>query len=64
MSANRAVVVDPGRLAIRPVRDPATDRGKAVVRVRAVSLNVSVCPAQGADPRADARYGTRIRGRR
>ncbi len=42
MSANRAVVVDPeapGRLVIRPVAEPVPDRGEAVVRVRAVSLN-------------------------
>ena len=39
---NRAVVVDPdapGRLVIREVADPAPDRGEAVVRVRAISLN-------------------------
>jgi NADPH:quinone reductase-like Zn-dependent oxidoreductase len=42
MSANRAVVVDPeapGRLVIRPVALPVTDRGEALVRVRAISLN-------------------------
>jgi NADPH2:quinone reductase len=40
--SNRAVVVDPeapGRLVIRPVPDPAPDRGEAIVRVRAISLN-------------------------
>lgn len=40
--SNRAVVVDPdapGRLVIRPVPDPAPDRGEAVVRVHAISLN-------------------------
>jgi NADPH:quinone reductase-like Zn-dependent oxidoreductase len=39
---NRAVVVDPaapGRLVIQSVPDPAPDRGEAVVRVRAISLN-------------------------
>jgi NADPH2:quinone reductase len=42
VSANRAVVVDPeapGRLVIRPVAEPVPDRGEAVVRVRALSLN-------------------------
>ncbi len=42
MSDTRAVVVDPeapGRLVIRPVAEPVPDRGEAVVRVRAISLN-------------------------
>lgn len=42
MSDNRAVVVDPaapGRLVIRAVPDPVPDRGEAIVRVRALSLN-------------------------
>jgi NADPH:quinone reductase-like Zn-dependent oxidoreductase len=42
VNANRAVVVDPdapGRLVIRPVAEPIPDRGEAVVRVRALSLN-------------------------
>ena len=42
MPANRAVVVDPeapGRLVIRAVPEPVTDRGEALVRVRAISLN-------------------------
>src|SRR5262245_43211894 len=40
--SNRAVVVDPaapGRLVIASVPDPTPDRGEAVVRVRAISLN-------------------------
>jgi NADPH:quinone reductase-like Zn-dependent oxidoreductase len=42
MSDNRAVVVDPealGRLVIRAAAEPVPDRGEAVVRVRAISLN-------------------------
>src|SRR5207253_10577223 len=42
MSGNHAVVVDPnapGRLVIAPVADPAPERGEALVRVRAISLN-------------------------
>jgi NADPH:quinone reductase-like Zn-dependent oxidoreductase len=42
MSDNRAVVVDPaapGRLVLRAVPDPIPDRGEAIVRVRAISLN-------------------------
>ena len=42
MSANRAVVVDPeapGRLVIKPVPEPISDRGEAIVAVRALSLN-------------------------
>ncbi len=40
--SNRAIVVDPeapGRLVIHSVADPVTDRGEALVRVRAISLN-------------------------
>jgi NADPH:quinone reductase len=40
--SNRAVVVDPeapGRLVLRPVPDPLPDRGEAVVRLKALSLN-------------------------
>ncbi len=40
--SNRAVVVDPeapGRLVIRPAADPVADRGEAIVRVKALSLN-------------------------
>jgi len=42
VSDNHAVVVDPaaaGRLVIRAVPDPTPDRGEAIVRVRAISLN-------------------------
>jgi NADPH2:quinone reductase len=40
--SNRAVVVDPeapGRLVLRPVPEPVPDRGEAVVRLKALSLN-------------------------
>ena len=40
--SHRAVVVDPaaaGRLVIASVPDPTPDRGEAIVRVRAISLN-------------------------
>ena len=42
MKENRAVVVDPeapGRLVIRPVSEPTPERGEALVRVHAISLN-------------------------
>src|ERR1051325_1799399 len=42
MADNRAVVVDPhvaGRLVIRDVAPPVAERGEAIVRVRAISLN-------------------------
>jgi NADPH2:quinone reductase len=42
MADTRAVVVDPdapGRLVIRAVSEPVPDRGEAIVRVRAISLN-------------------------
>src|SRR5207302_4408646 len=42
MATNLAVVVDPeapGRLVIRPVPEPTADRGEALVRVHAISLN-------------------------
>ncbi len=41
-SSNLAVVVGPaapGRLAIAPVPEPAPERGEAIIRVRALSLN-------------------------
>jgi len=40
--SNLAVVVDPdapGRLVLKPVPEPVPDRGEAIVRVRAISLN-------------------------
>jgi NADPH:quinone reductase len=40
--SNRAVVVDPeapGRLVIKAVADPMPDRGEAIVRLKALSLN-------------------------
>jgi NADPH:quinone reductase len=40
--SNRAAVVDPetaGRLVLRAVDDPVPDRGEAIVRVKALSLN-------------------------
>src|SRR5438128_11355929 len=40
--SNLAVVVDPdapGRLVLKPVPEPTPDRGEAIVRVRAISLN-------------------------
>ena len=49
MSANRAVVVDPeapGRLVLRPVAEPVPDRGEAIVRVWAMSLNRGRCGAR------------------
>src|SRR3970040_953177 len=69
MPANRAVVVDPeapGRLVIQPVAEPVTDRGEALVRGRAISLNrgegrrsgIAAArrrAADGAGPRAGAR---------
>ena len=42
MATNLAVVVDPdapGRLVLRPVPEPTTDRDEAIVRVHAISLN-------------------------
>lgn len=42
MATNLAVVVDPdapGRLVLRPVPEPTTDRDEAVVQVHAISLN-------------------------
>jgi NADPH:quinone reductase-like Zn-dependent oxidoreductase len=51
--SNRAVVVDPnapGRLVIREVPEPVTDRGEAVIRVRALSLNRGEVRRSGTAP--------------
>jgi NADPH:quinone reductase len=53
VGANRGVVVDPdapGRLVIRPVGEPVCDRGEAMVRVRAISLNRGEVRRSGAAP--------------
>jgi NADPH:quinone reductase-like Zn-dependent oxidoreductase len=53
MSTNHAVVIAPeapGRLAIRPVAEPIPDRGEAIVRVRAISLNRGEVRRSGTAP--------------
>ena len=64
MSENRAVVVDPdapGRLVVRAVADPAPERGEAVVRVRAISLNRGEVRRSGMAP-AEWRPGWDLAG--
>jgi NADPH:quinone reductase-like Zn-dependent oxidoreductase len=54
MDQIRAVVVDPaapGRLALKPVPAPVPGRGEALMRVRAISLNLGeIRRARAADP--------------